>query len=72
MEYNEREQYIHNLIGGVVYCSFGDNVYLIHESLPLDKMIANQIYENRLKEAELRGVLSEEELVEQLTALNLW
>ena len=72
MEYNEREQYIYNLIGGVVYCNFGDKVHLIHESLPLDKMIGNQIYEDRLKEAELRGVLSEEELVEQLMGIGLW
>ena len=72
MEIDEREQYIHNLVGGIVYCNFGDKIYLIHESTPLDKIIANQIYDDKLKEAELRGVLSDEQLVEQLISLNLW
>ena len=72
MELSEKEQYVDGLIGGVVYCNFGSKVYLIHESLPLDKIIAGQIYADRLKEAELRGVLSDEQLVEQLIGFGLW
>ncbi|SVB71958.1 uncharacterized protein METZ01_LOCUS224812, partial [marine metagenome] len=59
-------------MGGIVYCNFGSKIYLIHESSPLNKVIAAQIYEDRLKEAQLRGVLSDEELLEQLMGLDLW
>ena len=72
MEFNEREECINNLIGGLVCCNFGDKIYLIHEPSSLDKMLSNQIYTDRLKEAELRGVLSNEQLVHKLRALNLW
>ena len=72
MEFDEREQYINNIISGKVSCGFGNKIYLINEPTPLDKVIADRLYQDKLKEAELRGVFSNEELVHKLIALGLW
>ena len=72
MEFDEREQHIANLISGIVCCNLGGKVYVIHEAPPLDKIVANQIHKDRMMEAELRGVLSNDELVNQLMSLGLW
>lgn len=72
MEFDEREESINNFLGGIVYCNFGNEVYLIHEASPLDKVVANKIYKDRMREAELRGVLSNDKLIEQLMGLGLW
>lgn len=72
MEQNKREKLITNIVSGVVYCSLAGKTYLIHESSSIDKIIAEQVYEDKLKEAELRGVNSNEKMVSELASIGHW
>ena len=72
MEYNEREKLVTSVISGVVSCSLGDKIYLIREPSLIDKVIADQIYEDKLTEAELRGIKSSDQLLQHLTSVGMW
>jgi hypothetical protein len=72
MDNHLKERYVTNIISGVVVCNIKDQTYIINEASLFDKSVAEQIYADRLREAELRGVMSNDELITRLSEIGMW
>ena len=71
MDYNKREYLIARICSGVVRVKL-DKIYTIKIPTTEQKYLAEELYQDQLKEAELQDLFSEEELLEYMLEIGCW
>ena len=67
-----KELYVSRIINGIFRCKVNDNFYIIKQPDRNIRHIAQQVYVDTLKEAELEGMYNEDELEEFLLQNDIW
>lgn len=72
MSPSERQKAVSRIVSGVVLVEFSGKKYIIKEPEQIHKVIAEEIYSEKFNEAVSKGILTEEESVEQLVSMERW
>lgn len=72
MQYSEREYLINRIVAGYTICSFNEEPVLVGEPSSYDKILAENIYKQEYKNAELEGVPTEEEILKEMNIRGMW
>jgi len=72
MQYTEREYLVNRIISGCTISSFNDEIVLVYEPTPFDKVMSHNIYEKEYNHAQLEGMPTEEEILKEMYNRGMW
>lgn len=72
MDYAKRQKLVSKIVSGVTYIEYNETPYIIREPSPIDKLIAERVYEEKFTEAKCMGIQTEKVMIEAMINLGLW